>query len=105
MTGKTLALILLALLAAGCSYHGPDALRMTRPEYNVVIQQTNEQELQLNLVRLKYRDTPYFLSVEKVVSSLEFSRGLSTSAVLPEGGSNIMGFEGAVAFVEKPTLF
>lgn len=59
---KTLPVLLcLPLLAGGCAYHGPEALSMTRPEYNVVIQQTNDQELLLNLVRLKYRDTPYFL--------------------------------------------
>ncbi len=102
---KTASLLAVALLATGCTYHGPDALRMTRPEYNVVIQQTNEQELLLNLVRLKYRDTPYFLSVEKVASSLEFSRGLSASAAFPESADNSFGLAGAVGFAERPTLF
>lgn len=103
---KTLPVILsLSLLAGGCAYHGPEALRMTRPEYNVVIQQTNDQELLLNLVRLKYRDTPYFLGVEKVASSLEFSRGLSASATLPESADDSFGLAGAITFAEKPTLF
>ena len=91
--------------ATGCSYHGPDALRMTRSEYNVVIQQTNEQELLLNLVRLKYRDTPYFLSVEKVVSGLEFTRAASAGAGLPESADNSFSLAGSVGFAEKPTLF
>ncbi len=105
MPTRTLTLLLLAPLLTGCAYHGPDALRMTRPEYNMVIQQTNDQELLLNLVRLKYRDTPYFLNVEKVVSSLEYSRGLSASATLVERGADSFGLSGAFAFVEKPTLF
>lgn len=105
MLPKTASLLAVALLATGCAYHGPDALRMTRPEYNVVIQQTNDQELLLNLVRLKYRDTPYFLSVEKVASSLEFSRGLSASAAFPESADNSFGLAGAVGFAERPTLF
>lgn len=105
MHRATISLLALSLLATGCAYHGPDALRMTRSEYNMVIQQTNEQELLLNLVRLKYRDTPYFLSVEKVASSLEFSRGVSANTVLPEGGSNSFGLAGAIGFAEKPTLF
>ncbi len=99
------SLLALSLLATGCAYHGPDALRMTRPEYNVVIQQTNEQELLLNLVRLKYRDTPYFLSVEKVASSLDFNRSLSVGATVPEWGSKSFALAGGAGFAEKPTLF
>ncbi len=99
------SLLLLSLFAGGCSYHGPDAVRLTRPEYNVVIQQTNEQELLLNLVRLKYRDTPYFLSVEKVASSLEFTRGLSAGAALPESANKSFSLAGSIGFAEKPTLF
>ena len=99
------SLLALSLLASGCAYHGPDALRMTRPEYNVVIQQTNEQELLLNLVRLKYHDTPYFLSVEKVASSLDFNRSLSLGAAIPERGNKSFSLAGGVGFAEKPTLF
>lgn len=99
------SLLLLSMITSGCAYHGPDAVRLTRSEYNVVIQQTNEQELLLNLVRLKYRDTPYFLSVEKVASSLEFSRGLSAGAALPESANKSFSLAGSVGFAEKPTLF
>lgn len=105
MMRTTFSLLTLSLLASGCSYHGPSALNVTRPEYNVAIQRTNDQELLLNLVRLKYRDTPYFLGVEKVASSLEFSRGLAANTVLPEQGSKILGLTGSVAYAEKPTLF
>lgn len=105
MLRTSMMALAIALFATGCSYHGPDALRMTRSEYNVVIQQTNEQELLLNLVRLKYRDTPYFLSVEKVASSLEFSRSAGAGASLPERGNKSFSLSGAVGFSEKPTLF
>nr|SPS05641.1 conserved protein of unknown function [Candidatus Nitrotoga fabula] len=102
---QKIGLLVVLLVLSACSYHGPDALSMTRPEYNVVIQRTNEQELLLNLVRLKYRDTPYFLSVEKVASSVEFSRGMSASALLPAGGANSGSLSGTVMFSEKPTVF
>ncbi len=102
---KTLRLILIPALLTGCAYHGPDAVRMTRPEYNIAIQQTNEQELLLNLVRLRYRDTPYFMNVEKVASSVDFSRSASALASLPEQGSKSFGLGGSFTFAEKPTLF
>jgi len=102
---QKIGLLVVLLVLTGCSYHGPSALSMTRPEYNAVIQQTNEQELLLNLVRLRYRDTLYFLSVEKVASSVEFSRGMSASALLPAGGANSGSLSGTVMFSEKPTVF
>lgn len=106
------AFIRLASLAAAvialssCMYFGPDSVRSTRPEYNIAIQQTNEQELLLNLVRLRYRDSLYFLSVEKVASSVEFTRGIGASAEIPERGWNKYTVGGAaVAMAEKPTIF
>lgn len=95
-----------AALLAGCAAAGPGSLRSTRADYNVAIQQTNEQELLLNLVRLRYRDTLYFLSVEKIASSAEFTRSLGASASLPEGGRNSYTIgPGSVAVAEKPTIF
>ncbi|MFM7533110.1 MAG: hypothetical protein ACKO5J_11645, partial [Rubrivivax sp.] len=55
--------MVLTLLASGCSGIGPRNIQGSRADYNVAIQQTNEQEVLLNLVRLKYRDTTYFLRI------------------------------------------
>ncbi|VAX10990.1 hypothetical protein MNBD_GAMMA26-1819 [hydrothermal vent metagenome] len=54
-------LILLVLLTSGCTNFGPNRLQASRNDYNVAIQQTGDEQLLLNLVRLQYRDTPLFL--------------------------------------------
>lgn len=46
----------------------------------MAIQQTNDQELLLNLVRLRYRDTLYFTYVERIATSLQFNRSVGVSA-------------------------
>ncbi len=46
----------------------------------MAIQQTNDQELLLNLVRLRYRDTLYFTHVERIATSLQFNRSMGVSA-------------------------
>lgn len=103
---QSIALLILLLSLAGCTYLGPNSLQATRPDYNAVIQQTNEQELLLNLVRLRYRDTLYFLSVEKVAASVEFNRGLEVSAELAERGHDLwITGPASVSFSEKPTIF
>jgi len=100
-----LACLALPLLSA-CSLMGPDSLRAGRMDYNLAIQQTNDQELRLNLVRLRYRDNLYFLTVERVASTVEINRSLSASATLPEAGINVFTLgAGKAEFVEKPSVF
>jgi hypothetical protein len=61
-------------LTCGCqSSFGPRALKGTHPAYNQAIVNTLDQEMLLNLVRLKYRDRPFFLKVGSVTAT--FSMG------------------------------
>ena len=72
---KSFFVVLISLLlACGCqSTFGPRALKYTHPAYNQAIVNTLEQEMLLNLVRLKYRDRPFFLKVGSVTAT--FSMG------------------------------
>ncbi|MEX0957902.1 MAG: hypothetical protein WDZ63_01300 [Burkholderiales bacterium] len=91
--------------ATGCSYMGPGSVSITRPEYNAAIQQTNDRELLLNLVRLRYRDSLYFMNVERVVSALEVNRAVGASVTALEGAPDTFFGGGELGFIEKPTIF
>ncbi|MFC3712396.1 hypothetical protein ACFOMD_07435 [Sphingoaurantiacus capsulatus] len=102
------------VLLAGCGYAGPDSLRATRPAYNLAIQSTNDQELLLNLVRLRYRDTTYFTSVERIAATLELNRSIggqgaisrtSSTAVKDTIARTLTLGPGSVSLNEKPTIF
>ena len=94
------------LLTSGCMHFGPESLRATRIDYNQAIQQTNDQELLLNLVRLRYRDTLYFLNVERVASSLEITSTMAATAEFPSGAANTFTLgEASYSFMENPTVF
>ena len=109
------ALLLFACsLLASCSYAGPGALRATRPLYNQAIAQTNDQELLLNLVRIRYRDTTYFTSVERIAASLELNMSLGansslgiTSSASPRDtvARGLSLGPASIALSEKPTIF
>lgn len=59
------------LLLTGCqSMFGPSALRNTHPAYNQAILNTLDEQMLLNLVRLRYSDGSYFLEVGSVTASL-----------------------------------
>jgi hypothetical protein len=76
----TAPLLLLCLILVGCTI-GPRQLKGNRLSYNVSIQKSNNEELLLNLVRLRYMEIPSFMQVSSVASSFEYSLALQA-----EGG-------------------
>ena len=89
---------------AGCNTAGPASVKMGRAQYNIAIQQTNGEQLLLNLVRLRYRDTPYFLEVASVSTSFDFGANASASTSLVESSDNTYGINTGVSFSEQPTV-
>ena len=80
----------LLLLMAGCTGIGAARIEGDRNNYNQAIQQTNDEQLLLNLVRLKYRDTPFFMEVSNVASQFTFSAGVDASSGITEGAAGII---------------
>jgi hypothetical protein len=95
----------LALLAlAGCNTVGPPSVRRAPFEYNQALVGAENEQLLLNLVRLKYRDTPYFLKPTSLSTQyhLEGSIGAGVD-VTTDGaasGSSAAGF----TVSETPTV-
>ena len=54
---------------SGCV--GPKAVRYTRMQYNEVIRDTNDQQLLMNIVRLRYADSPVFIDLPSITSQFE----------------------------------
>lgn len=69
--------LVVATSLAGCSGFGPRMLPGTRMDYNVSVDRSTNEEMLLNLVRLKYFESPMFLQVGSIASvySLGFSAG------------------------------
>jgi len=70
------ATALLLIAGSGCKTLGPRALKWERTPYNLAVQETQDAQLLLNLVRLKYRDTPVFLELSSITSQFTFASGL-----------------------------
>jgi hypothetical protein len=97
---------------SGCAI-GPSALRGHRPEYNRVIQQTEKEELLLNIVRLRYGEHIKFLQVASIISTLNVGASVNASATVPFGtqarldtisGANIANVGGGLNYNETPTI-
>ena len=107
---RNVACALLSIFAAGCTTLGPQALDETRLQYNEVVKRTTEEQLLLNIVRLRYTDTPSSLAVSGIAAQFERSQNVqivpfftaagadsnrSFAAVLPQAG---------VAGADRPTI-
>jgi hypothetical protein len=64
------------LLGASCATVGPGALRASRARYNETIKATAEEELLLNIVRLRYGDTPSSLAISSIAAQFELAASL-----------------------------
>ena len=97
-------LIILLVLIVGCAKLGPTTLKSERSNYNLAVQRTNDEQLLLNLARLKYRDTPFFMEVSSVATQFTLSTSANASTTLEKGVNGLFGLGGSVGMVERPTV-
>lgn len=94
-----LALLAACLAASGCV--GPAAVRSTRMRYNEVVRATNDEQLLMNVVRLRYADSPIFIDLPNITSQFEVAAGASNPG--PAGSSTSFGMFGMTGR-DTPTL-
>lgn len=101
----------LAALAAGCAL-GPRAVEQNRLRYNEAVKTTTEQQLLLNIVRLRYTDTPSSLSITSIAEQREIVAGLKAipfftsdaGGLSPGGYRSSLLPQAEVSGANRPTL-
>ena len=77
------------LLLTGCSTFGPSALQQSRLQYNEVVKTTTEQQLLLNIVRLRYTDTPSSLAVSGIAAQFEVAKSFQLTPFFVASGAEV----------------
>jgi hypothetical protein len=102
--------LLAGLAAAGCSL-GPRSLEQNRLLYNEAVKATTEQQLLLNIVRLRYTDNPSSLAVTTIAEQREVVAGLKAIPFFTAAAAGAVGsYRGAVlpqaelSGANRPTL-
>ncbi len=93
--------VLLVTVLGGCAQLGPQVLSSGRPQYNIAVQETESQQILLNIVRQRYRDPVLFLDVTSISSG--FSRQASAGISGNSGSSDIGGLLGG-SISESPFI-
>ncbi len=85
VTMPTRAGALILIVCAGCGL-GPRALHQTRLPYNEAVKVTSEEQLLLNIVRLRYSDNPSSLAVSSIAAQFEVVKQLQLVPFFTSGG-------------------
>jgi hypothetical protein len=93
-----LATVAVCMVAAGCM--GSWAMRGTRIHYNKSISHTASQEMLLNIVRMRYGETPTFLDMPSVVSQ----SAVSTTGNGAQKSAYLGVVDGAFTLLDRPTI-
>jgi hypothetical protein len=99
-----------ALLLGGCTTLGPQSLQQTRLAYNEAVKATTEEQLLLNIVRLRYGDTPSSLSVSSIAAQWERSQSLQITPFFTSAGADVNRSytailpQASIAGADRPTV-
>lgn len=96
----------LAVGLSGCSSLGPATVPVDKFDYNGAIAEAQQQELLLNLVRLRYSEPPVFLKVSSVISQYSLSAGTSIGGGFNTGlnGNDTANIGGRVGWTDRPVI-
>ncbi len=99
------SVIVLALSVSSCSNLGSVVLPPDRLAYNRSLSNSNEEQVMLNIVRLRYTDPPFFLSINNIVSQFSFGSSYGVNVANSSGPPALMGSGNAgYSYSEAPTI-
>ena len=96
------ALLVGSLLLSGCL--GPVAIRQGFQDYSQTLHYNAQQQMLLNLVRLKYREMPFFLKVGALSVNYEMEVGGVLGIADLRDGNTPVGLDVEPRVLEKPTV-
>ena len=82
-------LAVVTLLVTGlpaCRSLGPRSVSHDHGNYGAAISRSSNEQFLQNLVRLRYRESPYFLEVGSVTASMSFETVAGFEAIVPKKG-------------------
>ncbi|MGE5840635.1 MAG: hypothetical protein ACM335_00035 [Deltaproteobacteria bacterium] len=88
----------------GCASIGPRTVMQDRFDYTGALGDSWKQQMLINMVKLRYGDTPIFLDVASVIGQYSLETQISASAQWQAPYANTLGTGGAARYTDRPTI-
>jgi hypothetical protein len=95
------------LLLPACNAIGPRQIQFDQFDYNQAIARSTNEQMLLNLVRLRYGEAPTFLALNSVLTQYVYSGGVGVAGA--SGASlgepqHTVGGSADIRYIERPTM-
>ena len=96
--------IALLVLTTGCAFQA-EIIQSRHWDLNETIRETSNEQLLLNLVRLRFDETPYFLQLSSITTNFSASASLGASGTFPQGAADdVYGLNSGLSYSESPSV-
>lgn len=104
LTLITLSLSLFAL--SSCAGIGPRTVVHDRFDYTGALADSWKQQMLINMVKVRYGDSPVFLDVASIISGYTLETGVTVSGQIasPGRGDTFAGVDAHGTFTDRPTI-
>jgi hypothetical protein len=102
---KWILWVLAVLFFAGCAGIGPSTVSRDRFDYTEAISDSWKHQMLLNMIKIRYGDSPVFLDVSSVISQYQIAGQINLGGTFnnnPWSTSQILG--GSGTYVDRPTI-
>lgn len=107
---KTIISVGILIVSSSCANVGLSAIPQTREGYNQALSNSDDQQFLLNIVRMHFGQTPYFVNVDNMVTSSTLTTSSGSSSIT-NGINTVSGAAGPfwsiapqVTFAQTPTI-
>ena len=94
------------LFVSGCTAIGPSTIARDRFEYSTAIADSWKRMMLLNIVKLRYGDTPIFLETSSIVNQYLLETEVNAGADFRSGGilGDVGSIGGRAKYADRPTI-
>lgn len=100
---KRILLLLMLTALAGCTAIGPGTIVRDRFDYSTNISRSWQKQMLLNIVKLRYADTPVFMDVTSVINQYSLESSVDLRANF-QPGTDSTAIGGSGKYYDRPTI-